>query len=386
MLIKHPDDRSHHAEQLHEFKASYPQQAAAIDRELLRLYLRESIQMFAELLEMQMDPLDEHVVILHDLRLKHPSGYLEIDHLLINRNLRLTLVSSAFIGAESLRINADGESFVWSNDSGKWVAVGRGFSELEDKARQLDLILSEGWWPRRLGIRLARPIETCLVVDDHDRVVLDDPAAYESRVIKLGDFLPWYSKNRMSTPLLRQSPKALLERLTNRVDLDTLERIAFALQDEHQPAPLDYYHRLGLDQLEPVCPVEDEDEENRIEEEDHIELDAQPDEGDNKAEPTPPKSPQHQSPPSKTAKTTKTSGKGDNDRQPSSRIAAGLKLKTPEFLEAMTAKGMLRLNDKGELELTEAGRRIGGRVRGRGGNRSFSWLKSTVDPLFAETP
>ncbi|MCG5501862.1 nuclease-related domain-containing protein, partial [Ectothiorhodospira lacustris] len=94
MLIKHPDDHSHHAEALHELMESYPGQSAEIHRELLRLQLRESIHMFAELLEMQMDPLDETVVLLHDLRLEHEGRVVEIDHLLINRNLQITLVDS----------------------------------------------------------------------------------------------------------------------------------------------------------------------------------------------------------------------------------------------------------------------------------------------------
>ncbi|MBK1673990.1 hypothetical protein CKO35_11860 [Ectothiorhodospira shaposhnikovii] len=411
MLTKHPDDLSHHAEALHELMESHPEHADVIHRELLQLQLRESVHMFAELLEMQMDPLDENVVILHDLRLEHEDQVVEIDHLLINRNLQITLVDSVLIGCGSLRINAEGESLIWSEDNSRWLtAVRQPFPELAEKALILGQILDEGWWPKRLGISLAHPIETCLVVDDHDRVILDDPATYESRVIKLGDFLPWYSKQRMKTPLT-QGVKALVRRATNRVDLNTLERIAFDLADRHQPAPVDYFQRLHLDQPAPV-PMEARDETDVMDDE------AQPAEATGSAAPpettgaatphtTPAtdskpesrksrrkkaghaQSPQSSSAPAaKVGETGQADDKGaeEDDRQPSSRIAAALKMKTPEFLADMESRGLLKRNSKDQLELTPAGRKIGGKAKGRGGNRSFSWPRSSIEALFHSSP
>ncbi|MCG5501147.1 hypothetical protein, partial [Ectothiorhodospira lacustris] len=244
---------------------------------------------------------------------------------------------------------------------------------LEEKAQILGRILDAGWWPKRMGIPLAHPIETCLVVDDHDRIVLDDPAIYASRVIKLGDFLPWYAKQRMKTPLT-QGVKALVRRATNRVDLNTLERIGFDLMDRHQPAPMDYEERLDLDQPEPVSPEEIEDGEMERGQDIAVQ--------DEEAPPEP--TPQPSGEEAADTPLPNDTRAAEDDRQPSSRIAAALKMKTPEFLAEMESKGMLKRNQKDQLELTPAGRKLGGKVRGRGGNRSFSWLKSAIEPLFKD--
>ncbi|WP_412851432.1 nuclease-related domain-containing protein [Ectothiorhodospira shaposhnikovii] len=374
MLIKHPDDHSHHAEVLHGLMESYPGQADEIHRELLQVQLRESIHMFAELLEMQMDPLDENVVILHDLRLEHEGRFVEFDHLLINRNLQITLVDSVLVGCGSLRITATGDSLIWSEENNRWLTAYRQpLQELEEKAQILGQILDAGWWPKRMGIRLAHPIETCLVLDDHDRIVLDDPDAYASRVIKMGDFLPWYSKQRMKTPIT-QGAKALMQRAVNRVDLNSLERIGFDLADRHHAAPLDYYERLGLDQVAPISP----DDHPAPEEEEMADIPAIETPA---VEPEPEPEPEPKPHP-KTAAGKKNTAPADEDRQPSSRIAAALKLKTPEFLAEMESRGLLKKNQKDQLELTPAGRKLGGKVKGRGGNRSFSWPKAAVEALF----
>ena len=61
----------------------------------------------------------------------------------------------------------------------------------------------------------------------------------------------------------------------------------------------------------------------------------------------------------------------------SSKLAAKHKLKTPELLDKLVAKGFLTLNDGGKHYLTEQGKTVGGEFRSSQYGGYFLWNENT---------
>ncbi|MFP4079297.1 MAG: hypothetical protein ACLFTM_01445 [Ectothiorhodospira sp.] len=486
MLIKQPDDRSPHLMELERIKEAYPDHAGMVDSEMLRIYLKDALHMFAESADLHLGELSNDVAVLHDLRLSMGEQVVEIDHLLINRSLQITLVDSGFMGAERVKVNALGEVFVWSEEGQEWVGVRRAFPELFEKADLLEKILAAEPWPRRLGMRLSHSIEVCLVLADDDEVDVENVSRWGDRVFKLSEFVRHYERERLKKIALSQGLVNAAQAAFNRVNQETLQRIAQGLADLHEFEPMDYMERWGLDRIPPAtesapekepksptdaepgeAPVakapagqsatgqgearkgtkgksrrsgkkggsrsragqkpaqsaeaqqagmapsdpasgtspglEDGPEGARVPEGDEPSREpggTQPvsagSAGDGEpvaAAPGPASDPKGQGTGPVTGKrggrTAKGgsgrgaagSGKGGDELLPSSRIAASLKMKTPEFLERMRKQGFLQTDAEGQLELTDKGRQHGGRSRGKGGNRSFSWPREIKDLL-----
>ncbi|TVQ70733.1 MAG: hypothetical protein EA372_10270 [Chromatiaceae bacterium] len=503
MLMKQPDDRSPHLFELEQLKEAYPEHAGEIDPLILRLYLMDSQRMFAETVNLHLAEPLEDVVVLHDLRLPLGDEVVEIDHLLINRSLQITLVDSGFMGAESVKVNRLGEAFIRSPESDEWVGVRAAFQELFDKASKLERILDRERWPKRLGMRLAHPVEVCVVLSDEDEVIIENPTRWEDRVMKITDFIRHYEKTKMKFTLT-YGPLNVIQTGLNRVSKATMEKAAKLILDLHEFEPANYSERLGLeldlsesgmdqnrilkrhglpdalddfmpldelprslDEMAPEGeeawdgPVPESEPELSPESEPAAESppepeptkDMQPQDGPGEVSPaedapapakkgkgrgsrsrtgkaagakgtkatqtrTPRKkatqkkaaSPAKAASPDESGKAqeadatpakpapteapveaakvaspeapeTRANAKASGESLPSSRIAASLKMKTPQFLEMMEERGYLARSAEGELELTEKGRELGGQAKGKGGNRSFSWPKGMKDAL-----
>ncbi|SEL08084.1 nuclease-related domain-containing protein [Ectothiorhodospira marina] len=463
MLMKQPDDRSPHLFELEQLKEAYPEHAGEIDPLILRLCLMDSQRMFAETVNLHLAEPLEDVVVLHDLRLPLGDEVVEIDHLLINRSLQITLVDSGFMGAESVRVNRLGEVFIRSPESHEWVGVRAAFQELFHKATQLERILDRERWPKRLGMRLAHPVEVCVVLADEDEVIIEDPTRWEDRVMKITDFIRHYEKTKLKFTLT-YGPLNVIQTGLNRVNKATMEKAAKLIADLHEFEPANYSERLGLeldlsesgmeqsrilkrhglpDALDEFMPLDDLPRSlDEMAAGDEPEPAPEPLPGQDmppaEEAPTPPKktkrrgsrsgagkaaeakgakateakSTQVAKPRKKPAKTkaaspvTKASpeesrkapaekapdAKVDegapaakapaaDEYLPSSRIAASLKMKTPQFLEMMEEQGYLARSAEGGLELTDKGRELGGQAKGKGGNRSFSWPKGVQNQL-----
>ncbi|SFM28389.1 hypothetical protein SAMN05421721_1029 [Ectothiorhodospira mobilis] len=484
MLIKQPDDRSPHLMELERIKEAYPDQAGLVDSEMLRIYLKDALHMFAESVDLHLGELSDDVAVLHDLRLPYGEQVVEIDHLLINRSLQFTLVDSGFMGAERVKVNALGEVFVWSDEGQEWVGVRRAFPELFEKADLLEKILAEEPWPRRLGMRLSHSLEVCLVLGDDDQVDVENVSRWGDRVFKLSEFVRHYERERLKKISLSQGVVNAVQAAFNRVSRETLQNVAQGLADLHELEPLDYLERWELDQIPPQAAAEEAAPAQGLSEAQTQPTTeappAAPETADTPAQeggegapagkkggggrsrrsprkgkggsgqgaaqpadaqaPTgvgeaPPASPSGEAAPAagtdpaqaggqpqqqegdrpaaaqgeaeastaahkpssagggKAAtrgkgrgsggqgKGPSRSGKGDAELLPSSRIASSLKMKTPAFLEMMQERGFLQRDAEGHLELTEKGRQHGGRARGKGGNRSFSWPREIRDVL-----
>jgi hypothetical protein len=503
MLMKQPDDRSPHLFELEQLKEAYPEHAGEIDPLILRLCLMDSQRMFAETVNLHLAEPLEDVVVLHDLRLPLGDEVVEIDHLLINRSLQITLVDSGFMGAESVRVNRLGEVFIRSPESHEWVGVRAAFQELFHKATQLERILDRERWPKRLGMRLAHPVEVCVVLADEDEVIIENPTRWEDRVMKITDFIRHYEKTKLKFTLT-YGPLNVIQTGLNRVNKATMEKAAKLIADLHEFEPANYSERLGLeldlsesgmeqsrilkrhglpDALDEFMPLDDlprsldemaaRDEEPGapgVEAEGVAGIEPEP---ARPAEDPHPEGGATQAPPAEEAPAPARKGKGRSTRSktgkgagtkdaktaeakatkgakaatprkkaakakaaspakdasldesmkaqdaktpdqgikpdagpadkadeeapatkapvakapaadehlPSSRIAASLKMKTPQFLEMMEGQGYLARTAEGELELTEKGRSLGGQAKGKGGNRSFSWPKGIKDQL-----
>lgn len=492
MLIKQPDDRSPHLMELERIKEAYPDQAGLVDSEMLRIYLKDALHMFAESVDLHLGELSDDVAVLHDLRLPYGEQVVEIDHLLINRSLQFTLVDSGFMGAERVKVNALGEVFVWSDEGQEWVGVRRAFPELFEKADLLEKILAEEPWPRRLGMRLSHSLEVCLVLGDDDQVDVENVSRWGDRVFKLSEFVRHYERERLKKISLSQGVVNAVQAAFNRVSRETLQNVAQGLADLHELEPLDYLERWELDQIPPQAASEEAAPAQGPSEPQtqptteappaapetadipareggeaapagkkgggggsrrsprkgkggsgqgaaqSADDQAQAPTGAGEAPPASPsgwaapaagtdpaqaggQSPQQagegpaaaqgeaaaSAPASATTAAHKPSsagrgkaanagkgrssggqgkgpsrsGKGDAELLPSSRIASSLKMKTPAFLEMMEERGFLQRDAEGHLELTEKGRQQGGRARGKGGNRSFSWPREIRDVL-----
>lgn len=527
MLMKQPDDRSPHLFELEQLKEAYPEHAGEIDPLILRLYLLDAQRMFAETVNLHLAEPLEDVVVLHDLRLPLGDEVVEIDHLLINRSLQITLVDSGFMGAESVKVNRLGEAFIRSPESDEWVGVRAAFQELFDKATKLERILDRERWPKRLGMRLAHPVEVCVVLSDEDEVIIENPTRWEDRVMKITDFIRHYEKTKMKFTLT-YGPLNVIQTGLNRVSKATMEKAAKLILDLHEFEPANYSERLGLeldlsgsdmdqnrilkrhglpDALDEFMPLDElprsldemapegeaawegqtpESEPEWAPEPEPAAqrppapvpaTEVQPQDGDSETSPAEEapaparkgkgrgsrsttgkaagakgtkgsRATQSKTPRKKTAKdkaattakaasrsasgatsgddsgkaqdadaiqakpaptetpgeiagaadpkesaakegakaaaakpTDKGSDQSPHESLPSSRIAASLKMKTPQFLEMMEERGYLARSAEGGLELTEKGRELGGQAKGKGGNRSFSWPKGIRDTL-----
>ncbi|MBK1690962.1 hypothetical protein CKO33_02095 [Ectothiorhodospira mobilis] len=472
--------------ELERIQEAYPDQAGLVDSEMLRIYLKDALHMFAESVDLHLGELSDDVAVLHDLRLPYGEEVVEIDHLLINRSLQFTLVDSGFMGAERVKVNTLGEVFVWSEEGQEWVGVRRAFPELFEKADLLEKILAAEPWPRRLGMRMSHSLEVCLVLGDDDQVDVENVSRWGDRVFKLSEFVRHYERERLKKISLSQGVVNAVQAAFNRVNRETLQRIAQGLADLHELEPLDYQERWELDQIppapqaaaeeEPPVPAEappepqaqpsmeappaaPEKADTPAQEEgqaapgrkkggggrsrrsqgkgrggqgraqsaggqasavagevppaspsgeaalaagtDSVQADGQPSQQEadrpdavpGEGEPSAPASAstaaQKASPAGRgkgrgsggQGKASSRSGKGDADLLPSSRIASSLKMKTPAFLEMMQERGFLQRDAEGHLELTQKGRQHGGRARGKGGNRSFSWPREIRDVL-----
>lgn len=180
----------------------------------------------------------ENYVVLHDLRLEINGNVAQIDHLLINRTLRIYCVETKHFNS-GIKINDDGEFMQWNAYKKTYEGIPSPIAQNQRHITVLDDVFN-------LLIEPAQKLVFILYPSFHSRIAVNNDAKIE-RSSKFN------SQELVKSEQLYESIKKDFEdlgtsigALLNLVSYKEIENIGKKLIELHKPINIDYRAKFGI--------------------------------------------------------------------------------------------------------------------------------------------
>ncbi len=173
-------------------------------------------------------------VVIHDLRIEHEGRVAQIDHILLNRYLDIWVCESKRF-SEGVAINDYGEFSMFINGKP------RGFpSPFQQNRKHIDVLnamfdAKVVTLPTRFGFAIRPVIKGLVLVSKNARVTRPS-----TRVNGIDDLV---KVDQIQTRITNR--KRILS-VRKRISLDTLEKFALRLTDQHIPQQINWHAKFGL--------------------------------------------------------------------------------------------------------------------------------------------
>jgi hypothetical protein len=232
MILKHADDQSARLRVLENLLPSprlSPAQRKRLERDIETARLgAQGEKDAAYYIDFHFGPSKNNVV-LHDLRLRDGTRQAQIDHLIIDRTLTITVIETKNFGAD-VEISAQGEFTL--RYGAKRFGIESPIEQNERHISVLRALMDRIELPTRLGLRLRPTFRSAIVFAP--RAVIQRPDARSrdtSCVLKADQFRAWWNES-----LGGESVLAAMAGMARLVSADTVQALARAIVAQHQPA------------------------------------------------------------------------------------------------------------------------------------------------------
>jgi hypothetical protein len=238
MIIKEADDKSSDFTALRALLARpecSPDTGKRIEREIRNIQAGTRAEAEAAY-EMKVHlGASQNFAIIHDLRVEHDGLVAQIDHLIINRLLKIWVCESKSF-AEGISINEHGEfaAFYGGKPYGVPSPIEQNLKHILILQRMFDAGVMR--LPTRLGFKIQPDLKSLVIVSKGARI---------SRPRKKLEGLDCIVKSDQAITRMRQhEPSALM--LAKVIGQDTLADFARKIAKEHRPIQMDWTAKFGV--------------------------------------------------------------------------------------------------------------------------------------------
>lgn len=182
----------------------------------------------------------EYSILIHDLRLEINGRVAQIDHLLINRALRVFVLESKHFHA-GIKITEQGEFLSWNDYKKQYEGIPSPLAQNERHIAVLKDAFNQINMPSRFGLKLNPELISFILLSSNARI--DRPKNFNTDQVIKADVATDAIQKTLNNYSFLQS----LGALTKLVSLATLQAIGKELCKLHKPMPpIDYTARFGL--------------------------------------------------------------------------------------------------------------------------------------------
>lgn len=177
-------------------------------------------------------------IVIHDLRIEVGGRVAQIDHLLIDRLLRIYVLESKSFHA-GVKITNEGEFLRWNDWKKTYEGMPSPLAQNERHIAVLKGAISQIELPTRFGLRLEPTFESYVLISPKTRI--DRPNRFDtSRVVK-ADVLV-----KTIQSLEAESAAKQLLAVTKAISQDALSQLGHRIAALHRPIAIDYAAKFGI--------------------------------------------------------------------------------------------------------------------------------------------
>lgn len=187
----------------------------------------------------------ENYAVIHDLRLEINDKVAQIDHLLINRTLRIYCIETKHLNS-GIKITDDGEFVQWNSYKKVYEGISSPLAQNQRHIDVLDEIFDTSIkLPERLGFILYPSFHSRVVVNSNARV--DRSRKFDSKDL--------VKSEKLYESIKKDFDSLSLSLVLKTVSYEEIENIANQLIALHKPIKINYRAKFGLDISRKIEPI-----------------------------------------------------------------------------------------------------------------------------------